>query len=938
MWTSKATSLRESPKYYGDLRCNSKSNSSLCVSLDYVAYNSADGEISYLPTDFSAASQKMSSNSKRAEYGSKEYTTKSVSTLKSDDNINALLFSKFNSGQLFSAHDSGIVNCWQLTQSQQPFFSISEISIPQVLCQHPCTADVLIIGTNDGICMANLSKKGMIEQQMECDSVVVGLSFIDDGSAIYGITDDSQLLLFDPRSGITSDAVLMKDIACIPNYVTSIDDHRILIGGLTAFKDPVLQMYDRRKLSSSTTTTNTMNFNHKNCVPIVCFDSFLSSIYVSFKYSHELLCISLHNQMEQVSQYQCADDESFLAFDVQPKYACTRREINRIFKLTAIDDDNNNSNNNNGKLQLLTHTMAGKLIYHKIADKTIFCSPLLTFDAYFTNGENASYIKSDLCKQVSQDFEEQKERKYSRFQHIIGIQPQQMKDKYFGIRVAPKCTVVNGKNAVSNTKYVVFPAPTLGGGSLGVISTQFVGRVEQMQIKGHSEDISTFDICKMNGYENDIVTGAGDCKAILWRIHSDTKLISQICTMQHSGRVTYVAFHPRICQCIISGARTLNGCAVYLWDMKNNGKCIKTFICVIDSSPTSVFDVSFEPVYGLLMAVALPKGVIQIFDIKHGTILLQFTSECMMRESSVHWLRDNDDVQYLSKLMTLGFTAGSVRKFAIYDTSQIVREYYENALHMNSSSSSSSSSDSKVNDDDDEENEVKVNCIVSKSLGVSNSIPIGYYDMDTNLLFVSSVGGRKILVFELNLDSSSDSYHIKEIRKAILCKDSIISIPFAFKQHCDVSEVEIAKCFTLSKDSISMLSLRVPRKRKEYFQDDIFDRLTLDLYSSAGVLSLPQYIQWINNHLEDSSNPPWNVIWISVQPSHMQLLSEAPAAKLTNYQKKRKSLLVEQENRKVSAVHVLNQFARAASHGNTQNRWDATPVDVNEVDDDEWSD
>ena len=76
----------------------------------------------------------------------------------------------------------------------------------------------------------------------------------------------------------------------------------------------------------------------------------------------------------------------------------------------------------------------------------------------------------------------------------------------------------------------------------------------------------------------------------------------------------------------------------------------------------------------------------------------------------------------------------------------------------------------------------------------------------------------------------------------------------------------------------------------------------------------------------------------------MQNLSEAPQEAITDHEKKRiehRRSLLEKEAEPTMQEHVLGRIAKPSTEdvkAPIVNRWDATPVESNDVADDEWDD
>jgi len=150
------------------------------------------------------------------------------------------------------------------------------------------------------------------------------------------------------------------------------------------------------------------------------------------------------------------------------------------------------------------------------------------------------------------------------------------------------------------------------------------------------------------------------------------------------------------------------------------------------------------------------------------------------------------------------------------------------------------------------------------------------------------------------------------------------------KQSSDVRKVEIAKSLKLTKDSIIPVPWTVPRKRLEFFQDDLFPPTRVPLLMSA------------DEFFAGVTKEPTK---ISLKPADMTELSKAPQEELTDRQKKYQQRLIDEEQKAkapkvrgatghTNAQEVREHFTKVATTLPTRNRWDA-PQDNSQVDVDE---
>jgi len=90
-------------------------------------------------------------------------------------------------------------------------------------------------------------------------------------------------------------------------------------------------------------------------------------------------------------------------------------------------------------------------------------------------------------------------------------------------------------------------------------------------------------------------------------------------------------------------------------------------------------------------------------------------------------------------------------------------------------------------------------------------------------------------------------------------------VAFLHKTTCDVREVEIARVLKLTLNSMIPISIRVPRTKKDYFQDDIYPdtrslepSMSCDIYINSTEIEPPRLLN-LNPGLELLSSIPKEV-------------------------------------------------------------------------------
>ncbi|XP_073218897.1 coronin-7 isoform X5 [Lepidochelys kempii] len=103
------------------------------------------------------------------------------------------------------------------------------------------------------------------------------------------------------------------------------------------------------------------------------------------------------------------------------------------------------------------------------------------------------------------------------------------------------------------------------------------------------------------------------------------------------------------------------------------------------------------------------------------------------------------------------------------------------------------------------------------SIDTAPSTLIPFYDPDTSVAFLTGKGDTRVFVYEV----------VPEAPFFLECNSFTSSDPhkgFVFlpKTECDVREVDFARALRLRQNSIEPVAFRVPRVKKDYFQDDIY--------------------------------------------------------------------------------------------------------------------
>ncbi|XP_075035531.1 mitochondrial import inner membrane translocase subunit TIM16 isoform X1 [Mixophyes fleayi] len=198
------------------------------------------------------------------------------------------------------------------------------------------------------------------------------------------------------------------------------------------------------------------------------------------------------------------------------------------------------------------------------------------------------------------------------------------------------------------------------------------------------------------------------------------------------------------------------------------------------------------------------------------------------------------------------------------------------------------------------------------SLDVSPATLIPHYDPDTGLLLLTGKGDTRVFLYEVTPETpyflECNSFTSSEPHKGF---------QYLRKLDCAVQEVEILRAMRFCSTSLEPVAFRVPRVKKEFFQDDVFPptRVTWD-----AALSSEEWLSGKDKHQHSINLCPAGMIPVSQAPK------EAPPKKTPS------SVYIQEKTDEQKKEELLN--AMVAKLGN---RDDPLPQDAFEgVDEDEW--
>ncbi|XP_055008627.1 coronin-7-like isoform X2 [Boleophthalmus pectinirostris] len=419
-----------------------------------------------------------------------------------------------------------------------------------------------------------------------------------------------------------------------------------------------------------------------------------------------------------------------------------------------------------------------------------------------------------------------------------------------------------------NNKLVAVPLAT-SGGQIGVFERSKPGRQPDTNVPTIQNSVNVADLC-WDPFNTHLLAVAGeDAKIRLWQVPEaglvETLTEPELILQGHTEKIYSIKFHPLASGLLVSSSYDLT---VRLWNLESGDE-----VKVLSGHEDQVFGMAWSP-DGKLLATVCKDGKVRIYDPrKSATPVQEGPGPEGHRGARIVWVCEG------KYLLVTGFNIQS-----------------ERGLYLYSADSLSSGAVSKVYVD------------------VAPSTLIPFYDPDTSVVILTGKGDTRVHIYEL----------VPENPYFIECSNFNTPEPhkgFAFlpKTACNVQEVEIAVAMMLTKTTIEPVAFKVPRVKKEFFQDDVYPDTAI-CWEPA--LTGSAWLSGINSQHKR----------MSLKPKDMTPVSEAPKeAPVRKYMPS--SYYLEEKSDEQKKEELLS--AMVAKLGNLD---DPLPQEAFEgVDDDEWA-
>lgn len=421
----------------------------------------------------------------------------------------------------------------------------------------------------------------------------------------------------------------------------------------------------------------------------------------------------------------------------------------------------------------------------------------------------------------------------------------------------------------ANHQRVAVPL-AIAGGQIAILERSQPGKFPDTAFPTVQNSGNVADFCWDPFDPHRLAVAGEDAKIRVWQVPEgglkETLTEPELILQGHTEKIYSIKFHPLASGLLASSSYDLS---VRLWDLDTREQ-----VKLLTGHEDQVFGMAWSP-DGKLLATVCKDGKVRIYDPRKSPAPVQEGAGPEgHRGARVVWVRDG------KYLLVSGFDSHS-----------------ERGLYLYSADSLSSGA------------------IASTPINASPSTLIPFYDPDTGVVIVSGKGETRVLIYEI---ITEEPYFIE--CSSFTSSEPHKGLSFLRKTECNVRDAEIAVGLMLTKTTVEPVAFKVPRVKKEFFQDD--------LYTDTAVWWEPALTAsaWLSGSNGQHKK-------ISLKPKDMTPVSEAPKeAPVRKYLPS--SVYLEEKTDEQKKEELLS--AMVAKLGNMD---DPLPQESFEgVDEDEWDD
>ncbi|KAK2833452.1 hypothetical protein Q5P01_017341 [Channa striata] len=794
------------------------------------------------------------------------------------DLVTDMDFSPFDESLLATCSGDETLKLWRLCDPEEEQPSSPELTLfpgqgkLELVHFHPTSSGLLAFSTSKSPIIWDTSRQdaplAVLEQHSD---QLQSLSWKKDGSLLASTCKDKMLRVFDPRAKLTP----VQSAKSLQNNKDSrilwAKDDLLLTTGFDMMRSREVRLWDSRKLSSS---VSSVSLGTSNGILIPLFDEDTGLLTLAGMGDTVVDCFEVSSAEPFLTQVShCLTDNSTRGVAMVPKLALDVMscEVMRVLQLTdncivpisyqvprkhsgqefhedlypdtvgttpamSAEEWWNGGNKQVEKVSLnpdkrpKPNVSPAKQVTAKkqlpsggskegpVHGCSTSSSPLSTASSSTapsrspssTSGLSSGFLPSPSPSQSTKTFQGLL-GPTSKFRHIQGSVMH--RDTHItNLRGLNLTTPGECDGFCVNRERVAVPL-AIAGGQIAIFERSQPGRLPDTSLPTIQNSVNVADFAWDPFDTHRLAVAGDDAKIRLWQVPQgglkETLIEPELILQGHTEKIYSIKFHPLASGLLVSSSYDLT---VRLWNLKS-GEQVKSLIGHQDQ----VFGMAWSP-NGKLLATVCKDGKVRIYDPrKSSTPVQEGPGPEGPRGARVVWVCEG------KYLMVSGFDSRS-----------------ERGLYLYSADSLSSGA------------------IANTQLDVSPSTLIPFYDPDTSVVILTGKGDTRVHIYEVVPEEpyfiECSSFNSPEPHKGLA---------FLPKTECNVRDVEIAVALMLTKTSIEPVAFRVPRVKKEFFQDDIYTDTTV-WWEPALTASA-----WLSGSDGQSKK-------ISVKPKDMTPVSEAP--------------------------------------------------------------
>ncbi|XP_005391355.1 PREDICTED: coronin-7 isoform X3 [Chinchilla lanigera] len=407
------------------------------------------------------------------------------------------------------------------------------------------------------------------------------------------------------------------------------------------------------------------------------------------------------------------------------------------------------------------------------------------------------------------------------------------------------------------------------GGQVAVLELKKPGRLPDTALPTLQNRAAVTDLAWDPFDPHRLAVAGEDARIRLWRVPpgglKEVLTTPEAVLTGHTEKIYSLRFHPLAADVLASSSYDLT---IRIWDLKAGTEQLR-----LQGHQDQIFGLAWSP-DGQQLATVCKDGYVRVYEPRRGPEPLQEgPGPEGGRGARIVWVCDG------CCLLVSGFDSRSERQLLLYMADALAS-----------------------------------GPVAVLGLDVAPSTLLPSYDPDTSLVLLTGKGDTRVFLYELLPEApfflECNSFTSPDPHKGF------VLLP---KTECDVREVEFARCLRLRQTSLEPVAFRLPRVRKEFFQDDVFPDTAVRW---EPVLTAKAWLGGANGQPQ----------LLSLQPPGMTPVSQAPREAPARRAPSSVQFLEEKSDQQ-KKEELLN--AMVAKLGN---REDPLPQDSFEgVDEDEWA-